>query len=198
MAMTTEAPAPMLTNELTDDAYMAEPAVYGRYEIVNGVRIFMPGATWDHQDIAGNLADLLRAYARSSAIGKVVFAPFDVLIRRLPKMQVRQPDLLFISNARLAQVGGRPAKGPLEAAPEIVVEIVSDSETQRILGDEIADYVEIGVSECWVVRPDAETVEVLTLAGGGASSAAVYGPGEMVQSVAFAGLAVSVADVLAD
>ena len=201
MAMTTEAPAaPVVSeqaNELTYNDYMAEPTVYGRYDIVQGVRIFMPGATWDHQAIAGNVYDLLRDFARDTGSGKALFAPFDVLIRRLPKMQVRQPDVLFISSARLAQVGGRPAKGPLEAAPELVVEIISDSETQRILGDKIADYIEIGVGECWVVRPDAQTVEVLTLTGGGASSIAVYGQGETVQSAVFAGLAVSVAEVLA-
>ena len=197
MAMTTEAPTPALTSELTYDAYMAEPTVYGRYEIVNGVRMFMAGATWDHQTIAMNLAELLRGYARSSGVGKVNIAPFDVLIRRFPKMQVRQPDVLMISFARLAQVGGVPVKGPLEAAPELVVEIISDSETERILGDKIADYVEIGVSECWVVRPDLDTVEVLALTAGGASSVAVYGQGEEVQSAVFAGLTVSVADVLA-
>jgi len=157
----------------------------------------MPGATWDHQDIAGNLSDLLRKYARSSALGKVVFAPFDVLIRRFPKMQVRQPDLLFISFDRLGQIGGRPATGPLEIGPELVVEVISNSETQRILGDKIADYITIGVNECWVVRPDAGTVEVLTLTAGGALSAAIYGEGETVQSVVFAGLAVSVADIFA-
>ncbi len=197
MAMTTEAPAPERTGELTYDAYMAEPQVEGRYDIVNGVRIYMPGATWDHNEIALNLGELLRGYARSSGVGKVNIAPFDVLIRRFPKMQVRQPDVLFISFARLAQVGGRPAKGPLEAAPELVVEIISDSETQRILGDKLADYMEIGVSECWVVRPDAATVEVLALTPGGASSIAVYGQDDQVQSAVFAGLAVSVAEVLA-
>lgn len=197
MAMTTEAPAAPTTDELTYDAYMAEPEVQGRYDIINGVRIFMSGATWDHNEIALNLAELLRGFARASKIGKVNIAPFDVLIRRFPKMQVRQPDVLFISFARLAQVGGRPAKGPLEAAPELVVEIISDSETQRILGDKLADYISIGVDECWVVRPDMGTVEVLTLTPGGALSAALYGDGQTVQSVVFAGLAVSVADVFA-
>jgi Uma2 family endonuclease len=197
MAMTTEAPVPALTNELTYDAYMAEPTVYGRYDIVNGVRIFMPGATWDHQEIALNLGELLRGYARSSGVGKVNIAPFDVLIRRFPKMQVRQPDVLFVSFDRLAQIGGRPVKGPLAVAPELVVEIISDSETQRILGDKLADYVSIGVDECWVVRLDAGTVEVLALTPGGAKSVASYGDGEEVQSVVFAGLSVSVADVLA-
>jgi len=193
MAITTEAPALALTYE----AYMAEPTVYGRYDIVNGVRIFMPGATWGHQEIAANINDRLREYARATRSGKVIFAPFDVLIRRFPKMQVRQPDVLMISFARLAQVGGRPAKGPLEIGPELVVEIISDSETQRILGDKLADYSSIGVDECWVVRPDAATVEVLALTPDGANSVAVYGEDEVVQSVVFAGLIVAVADVLA-
>ncbi len=197
MAITTEAPASALTNELTYEAYMAEPTVYGRYDIVNGVRIFMPGATWDHQEIALNLGELLRGHARSSGIGKANIAPFDVLIRRTPKLQTRQPDVLFVSFARLAQVGGRPAKGPLAVAPELVVEIISDSETQRILGDKLVDYVSIGVSECWVVRPDMGTVEVLALTPEGARSVAVYGDGGKVQSEVFAGLTVSVADVLA-
>ena len=57
MATMTEAPAATLTYE----AYMAEPEVQGRYDIVNGVRIIMPGATWDHQTIAMNLVELLPA-----------------------------------------------------------------------------------------------------------------------------------------
>ena len=198
MAITTEAPAAPVTNELTYDAYMAEPTVYGRYDIVNGVRIFMPGATWDHNEIVLNLAELFRQYARTGGIGKINIAPFDVLIRRFPKVQVRQPDVLFISSNRLGQTGGRPATGPLEVAPELVVEVISSNETQRILSDKIADYITIGVNECWVVRPDAGTVEVLALTPTGARSVAVYGEGQRVQSVAFAGLTVSVADVFAD
>ena len=193
MAMMTEAPAATLTYE----AYMAEPEVQGRYDIVNGVRIIMPGATWDHQTIAMNLVELLRRYARASGVGKVNTAPFDVLIRRTPKLQTRQPDVLFVSYAQLAQGGGIPESGPLEAAPEIVVEIISDSATQRILEDKLVDYIAIGVDECWVVRPDARTVEVLALTPGGVRSEAVYSEGQAVASVVFPGLVVPVAEVLA-
>ena len=193
MAMTTEAPAKTLTYE----AYMAEPKTEGRYDIINGVMVFMPGATWDHQTIAMNFVELLRRFGRETGIGKANTAPFDVLIRRLPKLQTRQPDVLFISFERLAQVGGRPVKGPLEAAPELVVEIISDSETQRILEDKITDYLSIGVDECWVVRPDARTVEVLALTPDGARTVATYGDGQAVASVVFAGLTVPVADIFA-
>ena len=197
MAITTEAPAAPTTHELTYDAYMAEPETEGRYSIINGVRIFMAGATWRHQRVSKNISKAFDRYEEASGLGVTVYAPFDVLIRRFPKLQTRQPDVLFISHLRLALGGGIPVKGPFNAAPELVVEIISDSETERISGDKIADYITIGVSECWVVRPDGETVEVLTLTPTGASSVSVYVQGEAVQSVIFARLTVPVTAVFA-
>ncbi|MGI4792471.1 MAG: Uma2 family endonuclease [Janthinobacterium lividum] len=197
MAITTKAPAAPTTNELTYDEYMAEPDTEGRYSIINGVKIFMAGASYRHQRVSKNISKVFDRYEEMTSLGATVYAPFDVLIRRYPKLQTRQPDLLFVSHVRLAQGGGIPVKGPLGAPPELVVEIVSDSETQRILGDKIADYIAVGVDECWVVRPNAGTVEVLALKPDGAQSMAVYGAGEEVQSVVFSGLTVSVADVFA-
>ena len=192
MATMTQAPAATLTYE----AYMAEPQTEGRYDIVNGVRIFMAGATRRHQRIADSVSRLLYAFEQRSGLGISVSAPYDVVIRRVPRLQTRQPDVLFVSYARLA-LGGSSEEGPLEVAPELVVEVVSNSETQRILNDKITDYVFIGVEECWVVRPDERMVEVLTLTPAGARSVATYGDGEAVMSVVFPTLSVPVADVLA-
>jgi hypothetical protein len=87
---------------LSYEDYLSEGYVEGRYDIVEGVRISMPGATWEHQRTAGNLYNHFRQYERSSGKGLALFAPFDVLIRRLPRLQTRQPDLLFISHEQLA------------------------------------------------------------------------------------------------
>lgn len=183
------------TATLTYEAYIAEPEVQGRYDIVEGVHVFQPELSWDRQRIIGNLSSGLFAYERATG-GYVVPSAFDLLIRRSP-LQIRQPDLLFISGARLTEGGGPPKVGPLEIGPELVVEIVWGSETQRILGDKIADYISIGVDECWVVRPDARTVEVLRLTPDGAQSVATYGEGQDVASVVFPGLSVPIADVFA-
>ena len=192
MAIMMEAPAPVLTYE----AYMAEPEVKGRYDIVHGVRVFQPSVSWRRQRIIGHLSSAVFSRRRTHGDHPVI-SPFDLLIRREP-LQIRQPDLLLISHERLMRNGGPPEIGPLEVGPELVVEIVLEEDTEQVLRDKIADYMEIGVNECWVVRPDAQTVEVLTLTPGGAQSLAVYGPGEEVQSVVFAGLSVSVTEVLAD
>ncbi len=188
MATMTEAPAATLTYE----AYMAEPEVQGRYDIVSGIRVFQPEVTWDHQTVAMNLVELLRQYARASGVGKVNTAPFDVLVHRFPKLQTRQPDVLFVSHARLARGGGIP-----EVGPELVVEVISNSETQRILGDKIADYISTGVEECWVVRPDDRTVGVLRLTPDGARGVATYTNEQAVASEVFAGLVVPIMDVFA-
>ena len=194
MATLTLAPAPTLTYE----AYLAEPEVQGRYDIVNGVRIFMVGASWRHQRISRHIEKALDRFEESTGLGLNVHAPFDVLIRRFPKMQTRQPDVLFISYNRLAQGYGIPAVGPLETAPELVVEIISDSETQRILEEKLADYCEIGVSECWVVRPETRTVEVLALSAGEIRCVAVYTETQAVASVVFEKLSMAVADIFAE
>jgi len=180
---------------LTFEAYMAEPEVQGRYDIVNGVRVFQPEVTWRRQRVIIHVSGELAEYERATS-GHAVISPFDVLIQRTP-LQIRQPDLLLISHDRLMQGGGPPKIGPLEVAPELVVEVISNSETQRILGDKIADYISIGVDECWVVRPDERTVEVLRLTPDGARGVATYGDGQAVASEVLAGLAVPVADVFA-
>lgn len=187
MAVVMQAPAEVLTYE----DYMAEPQVEGRYDIVEGVRIFMPGATLRHQRVSDNITEMLRRYERAGGMGITASAPLDVLIRRTPRLQTRQPDVLFISHTRLAQAGD----APLAVAPELVIEIISNSETQRILGGKIADYIGIGVNECWVVRPEARTIEVLRLTPNGSQSVRLYDDSETLTSGIFPNLSVPVADV---
>ena len=189
--------APSPSAILTWEAYMAETEVKSRYDIVGGKRTFMPAPTWRHQRIAKNITTILTGFEQTSGLGMTVAAPFDILVRRTPKLQTRQPDVLFVSHARIKQNGGVPDAGPLPFAPELVVEIVSNSETERILSDKIIDYIAVGVSEVWVVQPDAHTVEVLTLTPGGPQSVGVYAQTNAARSAVFPMLSVPVADIFA-
>src|SRR5436309_1263962 len=78
------------TQGLTYDHYMAEPEIRKRYDIIDGVRIFMTNPTIAHQELQGNLYTALRAWNQASRAGKVILAPCDVLIRRSP-LRTRQP-----------------------------------------------------------------------------------------------------------
>ncbi len=195
MAITTEAPALALTNELTYEAYMAEPEVKGRYDIVHGLRVFQPPVSWRRQRIIGHLSSAVFVRKRTHGDHSVI-SPFDLLIRREP-LQIRQPDLLLISDERLMQNGGPPKIGPLEVGPERVVEIVLE-DAEQLLRDKVTDYQAMKVDECWVVRPRAGTVEVLILTRGKVRSFAIYGEGEIFHSLIFKGLSVPVAEVFED
>ena len=79
---------------LTYEAYLAEGVVEGRYEIIDGVRYTMPGATWPHQKLVMKITRQLEDYQERSHAGETMIAPFDVLIYRSP-LRTRQPDVLF-------------------------------------------------------------------------------------------------------
>ena len=181
---------------LTYEEYLAEEPLCKRYEILDGERIFMPNPTEDHQDVAFNIAAPLKEYGQRTGRGKMVIAPQDVLISRSP-LRTRQPDVLFISTERRAL--NRPSKDPApwNPAPELVVAILSPSDTPSVLRDKITDYIAVNVLELWAVRQGAQTVEVLRLLPTGAQRMAIYGLGETIQAVAFPDLTVSVDSIFA-
>lgn len=181
---------------LTYEQYRTEGEIHARYDIVDGIRMHMPGPNWRHQRIVDNITELLRRFEKTSRLGMAVSAPFDVLIRYQP-LQVRQPDVLFITHARLNWGGGIPDEGILEIAPDLVVEILSPSETTRIRSDKIADFQAIGVRECWVVHPGTQTVEILRLTPERAQPVAVYQRNQTLQSAIFVDLTLSVAEIFA-
>ena len=184
------------TQYLTYQDYLAEPEIIKRYDILDGVREFMTNPTVFHQDIALNIAEMLRAYQRRTRNGKVIMAPCDVLIRLSP-LRTRQPDVLYISKERLAQCSDKRDPTPLLVAPELVVEIVSPSETKRRVTDKIADYISIGVQECWLVNSDTESVEVLSLTKEGSHTIGRYTLTDTFESQVLPNLSVRVDEIFA-
>ena len=181
------------TYESYMEEYLTGPVERLSYYIDDGVKIYLNSPSWSHQRILFAMSEIFLRFERTSGKGYALFAPFDILIRRSP-LRTRQPDLLFISKERFAQGGGVP-KGPLTVAPELAAEIISDSERAGLLKAKMDDYAAIGVEECWVVRPEPQTVEVMRLAAEGWVSAAVYNRTDVVRSIAFPDLSVPVSGI---
>ncbi len=181
---------------LTYTEYLTEGEISERREILDGESILMPSPIEDHQICSGNLFVGFRLFEQTHRQGKALYAPLDVLIQRRP-LRVRQPDLLFISNARRASNRVSSSAEPFDPAPELVVEILSPSDTRSVLDDKIADYIAVNVLELWAARQGTRTVEVLRLTPPGPVSVAVYGMGETAQSITFPDLNVAVADIFA-
>ncbi len=182
---------------LTYEEYMAEDELCQRYDIIDGERIFMTNPTRRHQKIQLRIANVFLRFEEQAGRGEVITAPCDILITRSP-LRTRQPDVIFISNERLALNPGLDDPAPMEHAPELVVEIVSPSESNRALDSKIVDYYTVGVRECWVAYPGSRTVEVLRLHDTGFDVVFTFAMGETVRSLSFPGLTVSVDAIFAE
>lgn len=195
---------PGVTRPMTYEEYLASPEEMARYDIIDGYKVYytwgekrLPNPTRDHQEVQGNLYVAFRAVAQASGQFKVIQAPCDVLVRTNPT-KTRQPDLLLISRERLALNPPSSDPAPLSPAPELVMEILSPSDTRRVRLAKVADFSAVDVRECWLVSADAETVEVLRLSPDREpETVAVYGHGQTVASLTFAGLGVAVNDIFA-
>jgi Uma2 family endonuclease len=79
-----------------------------------------------------------------------------------------------------------------------VVEIVSPSDRPAVLAAKIADYRGVNVQEVWVVRAEAQTVEVVRLTLDEIETVATYGQGQAVTSLAFSNLRVPLDAIFAE
>ncbi len=201
----TIAPHPPDTELLTYERYvqefMDERPTLQPYDIIEGVHVFvnspLPVHQIGQQTIRLNIVGLLRHYQHRTCNGIVIAAPFDVLIRRTPRLQVRQPDVLFITNDRVEQSGGIMMEGPLTTAPQLIIEVLSPSETRRTVQDKIEDFRSIGLEEAWLVSSQAETVQILRLTSDGVETIGIHVNGQTLQSRVFPDLSVDLADVFA-
>jgi Uma2 family endonuclease len=111
-----------------------------------------------HQLISSRLFVSLYLHTGSHKLGRVFYAPLDVVFG---ETTVLQPDILFVSSARLNIIGPEYIVG----APDLVVEILSP---QRAIYDQVSKferYVMYGVGEYWMIDPTAENVETYVLTG---------------------------------
>jgi Uma2 family endonuclease len=192
MSMTAEK---LAVSTLTYEQYLTEGTINRRYEILDGVRRWMPNPTVRHQDVLFNIATAFKAFSRTSNAGRMVVAACDVLITYAP-LKTRQPDILFISHERF---GSRNPLDPsaLDPAPELVVEILSPRDTKAVLSGKLRDYRRVHVRECWIVSIAAQTVEVLNLTPESEDSLAVYSDVDVVRSAVFPSLSVPLSDIYA-
>lgn len=147
-----------LSTKITWDDLQKMPEDNRRREVIDGELIVSPSPTDRHQDIVGRLFRVIADYLDHARLGRVFIAPLDTILEH---EQVLQPDVLYISKARAAIVD-RWVYG----APDLAVEILSESTRRR---DEVRKrqlYEQFGVSEYWIVDPEADHVIVYRLADG--------------------------------
>jgi len=126
-----------------------------RYEVVEGELVVSPAPSWRHQRIVQRVNRLLNR-AEEAGYGLVVAAPTDVV---LADHEVCEPDLLFITRQRT----GMATETHVSGAPDLVVEILSESTRKRDVTTKRRIYERYGVRFYWIVDPEEETVRVFAL-----------------------------------
>ena len=169
--------------------YMSTPEGT-RYQLLDGEMILAPSPTSRHQAVSIELGFMLREFVRQYSLGRVWFAPLDVV---LSDHDVAQPDILFVSNSRSDIV----TEANIQGAPDLVVEILSPGTAYYDKGYKQALYGRHGVREYWVVDPGTETVEVLVEAdeGLGLALQATYSIAQTLVSPLLEGLAIDLQEI---
>ena len=140
--------------KLTYDDFLLFPDDGKRHELIDGEHYVTPSPNTRHQQISGNIYWLIRSYLETHPIGRVLYAPYDIVFS---KFDVVEPDLLYLSHERAAQVlTDAHARG----APELVVEIASKGTRKRDETIKRRLYERSGVSEYWVVDPEIDAVRI--------------------------------------
>lgn len=159
-----------------------------RYELLDGELVMVPSPREHHQRLSIKLAVRLQQFVEETGMGYVYTAPFDVVFS---DADVVQPDLLFVSEGRRHII----TDDNIQGAPDIVVEILSQSTAGRDRTYKRSLYARYGVQEYWLVDPDTRTVEVLGLGEQGFESEGTYGVGQMLVSPQLDGLSISLDEV---
>ena len=147
--------------KLTYDDFVLFPDDGKRHELIDGEHYVTPSPNTKHQGVCGNLHWLMRSHLQEHPLGRLFFAPFDVVFSAF---DVVEPDLLYMSRERAKQV---LTAANVQGVPELVVEIASKSTRKRDETIKRRLYERVGVAEYWVVDPAIEVVRVYRRAGTG-------------------------------
>ena len=133
-----------------------------RGELVRGEFCETVSSGGEHGEIAMTLGGEVGSFVRRRRLGRVSGSDSGVRLERDPDT-VREPDLLYIS-ARKLPLDVRVA-GYYEVVPDLIVEIMSPSDSRTAFTDKLRMWISYGVRVVWGVFPDTRTVEI-HVAGG--------------------------------
>ena len=137
----------------TLDDYYALPDDY-RCELIDGVIYDMAAPSFIHQMIAGEIYLSFSSMIKKHG-GKCVtlIAPCDVQLD-MDEDTMLQPDVMIVCDRD--KLKGRVVYG----APDLTVEVLSDSTRSKDIIKKTAKYFDAGVKEYWIVDPKDEKITV--------------------------------------
>ncbi len=144
---------PLHQIQYTYEDYLLFPEDGKRHELIAGDHFMSPAPITKHQKALRRIFYKICNFLENTPLGELFCAPYDVVFS---KIDVVEPDILFVSAERASIITEKNIQG----APDLVIEILSES-TRRT--DEVKKrnlYERYGVSEYWIVDPELETIKI--------------------------------------
>jgi Uma2 family endonuclease len=142
---------------MTADELLALPDDDLCYELIKGELIRMPPPGHIHGLVTMRIASPLGQHVTANKLGIVYAAETGFLIHQNPDT-VRAPDVAFLNQQRVGTAG--EVEGYWVGAPDLVVEVVSPSDSVGYVEDKVEQWIEAGSRLVWVVSPKLRTVTV--------------------------------------
>jgi Uma2 family endonuclease len=162
------------------------------YELLRGRIVMSLPAGWPHGSVEMNMAVPLGTFVRTHRLGLVLGSStgYD-----LPSGDTVEPDISFISAARLA-AGPAPQPGKfIRIVPNLVVEILSPATAQKDRTEKKAIYEENGVEEYWIVDAKRREITIYTLSGKRFGRGKVHTARDILRSRVLDGFTLRVSEV---
>lgn len=122
-------------------------------ELIDGTLVEKPVGLFE-AIIAANLITFLGHYVLTHDLGAVSGA--DSTLRMAWSGRIRLPDVSFIAKDRLPAT-----RQPVPTlAPDLAVEVLSESNTTQEIADKIKEYFRSGTRLVWVIDPPSRTVAI--------------------------------------
>ena len=127
-----------------------------RYQIIYGEVFMMASPSVNHQAICMELSRLFSTWLLGKPC-RVFAAPLDV--RLFPEDDnsddtVVQPDLLVVCDKE------KLGKGSVNGSPDIAIEIISPSTSNKEHFLKFRAYMDAGIREYWMIEPEQKLVQV--------------------------------------
>ena len=172
-----------------DDYERLTPPDNGNYELHNGKLITMASPLYPHQRLSNRLSYYLTGFVLNNRLGEVLTAPMDVYF---DKNNVVQPDLLYISSERLNIIeDNRKIKG----APDLLVEILSDSNTTKEMNFKKHLYEDFEVREYWLINLKKQTLVQYENTAEGWIPRKILGINDTLNAIALPNFALNLNDI---
>ncbi len=124
------------------------------YEVVKGRLKELAPAGGEHGFLEQKVSRKIDEEFESK--GYVLVGEVGIVISREP-LTVRAADIVYVSKDRLKSI----PKGMLEIPPDLVVDVISPSNTFEEVEEKVADYLNFGVGRVLLIDPNAKKVTLI-------------------------------------